>query len=86
MKDNDAGPIATAKISLDAAVKIAEKHVSGKAVRAEYEKQRDGRWVYDVEVKANAAVSDVKVDPENGTVIASKLDQADNDDEADRAD
>lgn len=85
-KDNDAGPIASAKISLDAAVGVAEKHVNGKAVRAEYERQKDGRWVYDVEVKTGTAVSDVKVDPDKGTVIASKVDQADGDDDGDKAD
>lgn len=83
---NDAGPIASAKISLDTAIGIAEKHANGKAVRAEYEKQKDGSWVYDVEVKADAAVSDVKVDPDKGTVIASKVDQADDDDDGDKAD
>jgi uncharacterized membrane protein YkoI len=85
-KANDAGPITSAKISLDAAVGIAERHVNGKAVRAEYEKQKDGRWVYDVEVKADNAVSDVKVDSDEGTVIASTADQVDDDDDGDKAD
>jgi uncharacterized membrane protein YkoI len=85
-KANDAGPIASAKISLDAAVGIAEKHVNGKAVRAEYEEQKDGRSVYDVEVKADNAVSDVKVDPDKGAVIASTADQADADNDGDKAD
>jgi uncharacterized membrane protein YkoI len=83
---NDAGPIASAKISMDAAVSAAEKHVQGKAVRAEYEKQKGGGWAYDVEVKAGAKVFDVKVDAEKGTVLASTEDAADSDDDGDKAD
>lgn len=85
-KENDVGPINSAKITLDAAVGVAEKHVNGRAVRAEYERQQNGRWVYDVEVKTDTAVSDVQVDPDKGTVIASKVDQADDDDDGDKAD
>ena len=83
---NDAGPVGSAKISLDAAVAAAEKHVQGKAARAEYEKQKGGQWVYDVEVVAGAKVFDVKVDAEKGTVIASAEDRADSDDSGDEAD
>jgi uncharacterized membrane protein YkoI len=83
---NDAGPIASAKVSMEAAVSAAEKHVDGKAVRAEYEKQKGGGWVYDVEVKAGAKVFDVKVDAEKGTVLASTEDTADSDDDGDKAD
>jgi uncharacterized membrane protein YkoI len=72
----DIGPVASAKISLVAAVGIAEKHVEGKAVRAEYEKRKDGSWIYDVEVKTENALADVKIDPESGTVVASAADQA----------
>lgn len=85
-RTNDAGPIASAKISLQTAVGIAERHVNGKALRAEYERQKDGRSVYDVEVKAGDVVSDVRVDPDEGTVIASTLDPADDDDDGDKAD
>lgn len=83
---NDAGPVGAAKISLDAAVATAEKHVQGKAARAEYEKQKGGQWVYDVEVVAGAKVFDVKVDAEKGTVIASTEDRVDADDDGDAAD
>ena len=83
---NDAGPIAQAKISLGAAIAAAEKHTNGKAVRAEYEKGKDGRWGYDVEVASGTDVFDVKVDPDAGTVIASTKDAADADDEGDKAD
>ncbi len=83
---NDAGPIAQAKISLGAAIAAAEKHTNGKAVRAEYEKGKDGRWGYDVEVASGTDVFDVKVDPDAGTVIAATKDAADADDEGDKAD
>ncbi|MGY4435027.1 hypothetical protein ACVWWO_007504 [Bradyrhizobium sp. F1.13.1] len=73
-------------LTLDAAVGVAEKHVNGRAVLAEYERQKDGRWVYDVEVKTDTTVSDVQIDPDKGTVIASKVDQADDDDDGDKAD
>jgi uncharacterized membrane protein YkoI len=83
---NDAGPVASAKISLDAAVAVAEKHVQGKAVRAEYEKQKEGSWVYDVEVSTGSKMFDVKVDADKGTVLASTEDPADADDDGDKAD
>lgn len=83
---NDAEPVGSAKVSLDAAVAAAEKHVQGKAARAEYEKQKGGQWVYDVEVVAGAKVFDVKVDAEKGTVIASTEDRADADDNGDETD
>ncbi|MBN8982629.1 MAG: PepSY domain-containing protein [Rhizobiales bacterium] len=83
---NDAGPIGTAKLSLESAVSIAEKHGKGKAVRAEYEKQKDGTWVYDIEVKSEDVVTDIKVDPEKGAVLASAADHNDDDDGEDRAD
>ena len=83
---NDAGPIASTKVSMEAAVSAAEKHVQGKAVRAEYEKQKDGAWVYDIEVKTATKVFDVKVDPGKGTVLASTEDKVDSDDDGDRAD
>ena len=83
---NDAAPIESARVSMDSAVSAAERHVQGKAVRAEYEKQKDGGWVYDVEVKAAGKVFDVKVDAEKGTVLASTEDKIDSDDDGDKAD
>lgn len=83
---NDAVTVVQAKISMGVAVAAAEKHVDGKAVRAEYEKGRDGRWAYDVEVAAGSGVFDVKIDPDAGTVIASTKDAADTDDDGDKAD
>ncbi|MEL6065264.1 PepSY domain-containing protein [Methylobacterium sp. DCY52] len=83
---NDATPVAGAKITLDAAVKAAEAHVQGKAAKAEYERQKGGQYVYDVEVVSGAKVFDVKIDAEKGTVLTSKEDQADADDGGDEAD
>lgn len=83
---NDAGPIKTAKVSMGVAVSAAEKHVLGKAIRAEYEQQNGGGWVYDVEVKIGTKVFDVKVDAEKGTILASTEDTVDADDDGDKAD
>jgi uncharacterized membrane protein YkoI len=80
---NDAAPVPVAGISLGAAASAAEQHLQGKAVMAEYEKQKDGRWVYDVEVRAGTRVFDVKVDPDKGTVVASTEDKPDTDDDGD---
>jgi uncharacterized membrane protein YkoI len=80
---NDAAPVPVAGISLGAAASAAERHLGGKAVMAEYEKQKDGQWVYDVEVRAGTRVFDVKVDPDKGIVIASTEDKADPDDDGD---
>lgn len=74
------------KISLTAAVATAEKHVQGKAVRAEYEPQKGGGWAYDIEVVAGLKVFDVKVDGDKGTVIASTEDKSDRDDGGDAVD
>src|SRR6267378_5691635 len=73
--ENDALAITQAKIPLTQAVTAAEQHVKGKASRAEYEQTKKG-WVYDVEVVSDNKVFDVKVNADNGTVIASTEDKA----------
>ncbi|MEO1766494.1 PepSY domain-containing protein [Thiobacter aerophilum] len=83
--ENDALAIGKAKISLTQAVTAAERHVNGKASRAEYENSKQG-WIYDVEVVSGAKVFDVRVDADKGTVIASAEDKADHDDEHDAQD
>lgn len=83
---NDAVTIGTAATDLTTAIAAAEKHVQGKAVRAEFEKRRGSSPVYDVEVVAGGKVFDVKVDAGNGTVIASAEDKADSDDDGDAVD
>ena len=80
---NDAAAIANARISLVTAVATAEQHVQGKAVRAEYERRKDGQWVYEVEVAAPSGVFDVKIDADKGTVITSTADKVDDDDKDD---
>jgi uncharacterized membrane protein YkoI len=85
-RENDAAAIASAGISLGAAVTTAEQHVPGKAARAEYERQKDGRWVYDVEVAGPSGVFDVKIDADKGTVLAATAAKADADDDDEKAD
>lgn len=75
-----------AKVSLTEAIVAAEQHAKGKAVRAEYEQQKDGRWVYDVKVAAGAARSEVKIDPDKGTVLGARDVTNDDDDEDDERD
>jgi len=82
---NDALAISQAKIGLAEAVTAAEQHVGGKASKAEYESFQ-GKQVFDVEVVKGQAVSDVKVDANDGKVISVTADQADHDDSGDRAD
>jgi len=84
---NDAVIPAPAAISLVQAIQAAEQHATGRAIRAEYEASGKPRaWAYDIEVVAGAKVLDVKVDATNGTVISSKEDAADRDDDGDKED
>lgn len=84
--ENDAMAIMGAKVSLQQAVASAESHAGGKAARAEYEKNKAGKWVFDVEVVKTGAVMDVTVDGNTGAVLTSVLDKADKDDEHDKPD
>lgn len=79
---NDALGIADARIGLNEAVQAAERHVGGKASRAEYERDQ-GRWVFDVEVVKGNEVTDVQVDPASGKVLAAVIDKADQGDDED---
>ncbi len=83
--ENDALAVSNAKIDLSQAVSTAERHVGGKASRAEYEHHK-GLWVFDVEVVKGKQVMDVKVDPMNGRVLVATEDKADRDDDHDPAD
>ena len=84
---NDALPVAQAKVSMTEAINAAERHVGGKAARAEYERNtKRGQWIYDVEVVAGAKVFDVEVDATSGAVLSSSEDRADNDDGHDKKD
>ena len=83
--ENDALAITGAKIGMTQAVTAAEQHVGGKASRAEYERHK-GQWVFDVEVVKDTKVTDVKVDPANGSIIAATEDKTDHDDGHDKDD
>lgn len=83
--ENDALAVANAKISMTQAVTAAEQYTGGKSARAEYE-QHKGQWVYDVEVVKDTKVTDVKVDPSSGRIIAAVEDKSDHDDDNDKAD
>jgi uncharacterized membrane protein YkoI len=75
---NDARTIPNARFSLAQAVTAAEQHVGGTASKAEVE-PHGGKLVYDVEVVKGPQVFDVKVSPDQGTVIAATADKADRD-------
>lgn len=79
----DAAPIATTKIGLAQAVATAEAHVGGKATEAEFERNKAGQWVFDVEVAKGQAVTNVTVDAGSGNVLAAVADKPDNDDDKD---
>jgi hypothetical protein len=84
--ENDALQIKTAKISLTDAIAAAEAKTGGKASKAEFEQSPNG-WVFDVEIIVGDAVSDVKVNPENGAVMSVTEDKIDTDEgENDAAD
>lgn len=83
--DNDALSIAGAKTTLAEAVAVAERHAGGKAAKAEFERS-SGRWVFDIEVVKDKTVFDVKVAADDATVLSSKEDHADHDDDKDDRD
>jgi uncharacterized membrane protein YkoI len=82
---NDALALQKPTISLSQAVNAAEKFTRGRAIRAELE-THDGRPVYDVEVVDGMKVMDVRVDKDNGRVLAATIDKADHDDAHDAED
>ena len=52
-------------------------------MQAEFEQQKGGLWVYDVEVSGRSGVFKVKIDADKGTVIAAKAEAEDNDNDND---
>jgi uncharacterized membrane protein YkoI len=68
--EDEAMAIARARIGLAQAVTIAESHVGGRAVRAEYE-DRQGQWVFEVEVVKGKGAMDVTVEAATGKVLAA---------------
>ena len=61
-----------AKVSLIEAIAAAKQHSPGKATRAEYEQQKDGKWVYDIEVASGATATEVKIDATSGAVLGTR--------------
>jgi len=78
--ENDALQLGKAKISLSEAVAAAEAKTGGRASKAEFENAKEG-WIYDVEIVAGKAVSDVHVNAETGAVLSVVDDKVDSDEE-----
>ena len=66
--------LSEAEISLSDAVRIAEKHVGGKAIDAELERE-SGKAVYDVSVIKAQSAFDVRIDAVSGDVLRVKEDK-----------
>ncbi len=82
-EQNDAQAIASAKTSLVQAITAAEQNANGKAVKAKFKGDAKEGPLYKVEVFSGDKVFDVKVDAEKGTVISSKVDMPDHDEDDD---
>lgn len=80
---NDALAISGAKTSLVQAIATAEQSASGKAVEAKFKGDAKEGPLYKVEVVSGDKVFDVKVDAKKGTVISSKVDTPDHDEDDD---
>ena len=78
--ENGALQLGKAKISLSEAVAAAEAKTGGRASKAEFENAKEG-WIYDVEIVAGKAVSDVHVNAETGAVLSVVDDKVDSDEE-----
>ena len=79
---NDARGVVQAPVSIMEAITAAEQHAQGIASRAEYEQGENGP-VYDVEVVAGDKVLDIEIDAEKGTVLSSRQDKRDHDEDDD---
>ncbi|EPR43091.1 PepSY domain containing protein [Desulfovibrio sp. X2] len=80
-EENDAASVRQAKVGLTQAVAAAEQAEGGRASRAEFDKEKDGRLVYEVEVVSADTVHDVTVDALTGKVVKSSVDKIDHDDD-----
>lgn len=75
---NDATLPPQGVISLQQAIQTAQQHVKGStATRSEYEHNKQGAWVVDVEMVNGQQVTDVQVDALKNIVITAKADQVD---------
>jgi len=63
-----------AQVSLSAAVTVAEHHVGGKALSAEFD-LRNGQWVVGIVEHGDKKLMDVEVDAASGRVIAAVEDK-----------
>ena len=73
--------ITKAKIPLIQAVAIAELHLKGKALEAEYKNAITGAF-YEVDVVSGGKVFEVKIDADKGSMISSAEDKADDEHDA----
>jgi uncharacterized membrane protein YkoI len=72
----EAMALAKTRVSLTQAIAAAERHLQGKALRAELEDE-NGTFVYGVEVAVNDNMKDVKVDSVSGKVLSVQDDRED---------
>jgi uncharacterized membrane protein YkoI len=85
-QDDAVRDLARANISLVQAVVSAESQTGGKATRAELDDE-DGSVAFEVEVVTpDGKILDVRVDAGSGTVLSSKADDQDRDDDHDEED
>jgi uncharacterized membrane protein YkoI len=69
-QDSDALAIATARIDLIQAITAAEQHVGGKAVSAEFEREKDQLFI-EVEVIRDRIVMEVTIDAQSGAIVSA---------------
>ncbi|WP_230181312.1 PepSY domain-containing protein [Aquabacterium sp. CECT 9606] len=76
--------ITQAKLTLGQAIAAAEQSTPGsKATHADFERDRQGHWVFTVEVAKAGEALDVMVDPANGKVLSVTRDLEDREDNED---
>jgi uncharacterized membrane protein YkoI len=61
-----------AKVSMVDAINAAQQHSQGRAIRAEYEQQKDGKWAYEIKVASGTALTEVKIDANDGAVVSTR--------------
>lgn len=82
--EQDIQAITQAKLTLSQAIVAAEQSTPGsKATHADFERDRQGHWVFTVEVAKAGEALDVLVDPANGKVLSVSRDREDDDGELD---
>lgn len=80
-RGNDAvSELSQAKITLAQAVDAAQRHIGGRATKAEFERHK-GKPTFEVEVVKGTDVSTIIVDAADGKIIAATADREDHDGE-----